>query len=61
MEGHKSTVKVMEDHGRSLPDTRVTFQVIGGVWWLWPLGLYCQPQSLSSGIWTLDFKLQTWT
>ena len=30
---------------------------MGGCWW--PVGLYCQPQSnsLSSGLWILDFKL----
>ena len=29
-----------------------------GGWW-WPVGLYCQPQSnsLSSGLWILDFRL----
>ena len=29
-----------------------------GGWW-WPVGLYCQPQSnsLSYGLWILDFKL----
>ena len=29
----------------------------GGEWW--PVGLYCQPQSqsLSSGLWILDFGL----
>ena len=30
---------------------------MGGCWW--PVGLYCQPQSnsLSSGLWILDFRL----
>ena len=50
----------MESHGRSFPDTIWTFQVkklmgCGGVWW--PVGLQCQPQSLSSGLWTLGLGL----
>ena len=65
MKGHRKSWKVMEGHGRSFPDTRLTFQVrkvMGGWGGWWPVGLYCQPQSLSSGLWTLNLGLRfgTW-
>ena len=63
MEGHGRSRKIKEGHGWSFPTTGLIFQVrkvIGGVvrWW-WPVGLYCQPQSLSFsfGLWILDLRL----
>ena len=38
------------------PITGLTFQVIKGMCG-WPVGLKCQPQSLSSGLWILDLGL----
>ena len=51
----------MEGLGWSFPDTRLTCKVrkvMGSeVVGRWPVGLYCQPQSLSSGLWILDLDL----
>ena len=53
------SLKVVEGHRRSFPDTRLTFQVkkvMGGGGW--PVGLASAPVPVSL-LWTLDFRFET--
>ena len=53
------SLKVVEGHRRSFPDTRLTFQVkkVMGVGW-WPVGLVSAPVPVPL-LWTLDFRFET--
>ena len=62
MKSHERSWRVMKGYRRSLPDTRFTIQVrkiMNGVMGWWPVGLYCQPQSMSLSSFSLDFGFDT--